>query len=909
LSEKSPQKKAPERPSKLPPMLQQYQDFKSKYPDCILFFQVGDFYEVFFEDALIAANALNITLTTRDKNSPEPIPMCGVPIAVVETYSERLVNQGFSVALVSQAGEVPAKGMVNRELDRIITPGIRLLGGSQSADSGSIVAAIFPQGNNENSIVYSDVQSGEICVREGLNAESLYAELSRIEPKEIIIPREIEGRRFDRRVQWIKRLENIPGATIKFRFDVFASQAKERSVQSLTSIPGYSVLDSGSRRAVSLLVTYVDEVTVSRAIKFSSLTVEHFQDVLVIDATTRRNLELVKNSRDGGERGTLFEFMNRTITAGGARLLRQRILSPLINSDSIRERLSLVEYFRENRDSRLELRTLFKSIPDVERVAARIELGIALPRELASLRDALRALPVVKRICRPNASIDKSLAWKYLQSLEDRLSAPPGLENILAESLLDDPAAGFKEGGIIRDGYDPSLDRIRQAATRGRQWIMDLEASERKRTGVPSLKIKYNGVLNYFFELSKTAASKAPEDFIKRQSTTSAERFTTTKLNEISEEVLSAGSKQIALEKTLFEQVRESLLPFVQRLRKLSFEISNLDTHISLAELAEKEGLVCPVVDSSNKLSIVNGRHPVLEKMLKENFIPNSTEIVAEEKSCHILTGPNMGGKSTFLRQAGLICIMAQAGSFVPADSVHLGIVDKIFARIGASDDILEGDSTFMVEMKEASHIITTASKKSLLLIDELGRGTATADGLAISQAVLEWIVTRLSCRTIFATHFHELTKLQDAHPEISNFSVGSLESSDGLIFTHEICPGAASSSYGIEVARRAGLPLEILQRAEYLVESDRSELKSAEKVSRRKKDTNVAQLALFTNLSAKTESPRVEIPKDYEKLREIKQALDDFDVSRSTPLEALRLIDSFKQGLNTREKKKAVEI
>jgi len=883
----------------LPPMLQQYRGFKKEYPDCLLLFQVGDFYEVFFEDATVAARALNITLTTRDKNSPDPIPMCGVPIAVVDTYSERLVNQGYSVALVSQVGEVPAKGMVKRELDRIITPGVRLLGSPESPHTGTTVVAVYPQGEGGVSLAFSDVQSGLIFVREGLGTDDLTSEISRIEPKEIILPKEVEGKCLDKRVPWIRRLEQASQAVVKFRLD-YLSRTGVSGSRSLSSVPGYSSLEPGSKRGASLLVSYIDEVTVSRSVTFSAIRVEQHDNVLVMDATTRRNLELVKNSRDGTGRGTLYEFMNRTATAGAARLLRKRILKPSIEENIIKERLSVVEHFVSNRESRKILTKLFKTITDIERVAARIELEIALPKELAALRDALQKIPQIRNAAKQEISGASELSMSYLKSLETRLEVPPTLMTILCDALLDEPAAGFKEGGIIREGYNDELDRMKLAATRGRQWILDLEASERIRIGAPNLKIKYNSVLNYFFELTKANAGKAPEDFIKRQSTTAAERYTSTRLNELSEEVLSSGSRQIVMEKTLYEEMRKSLIPFVKELRALGYELSNLDLFLSLSELAEKENLVYPLVDSSCRLHIKNGRHPILEKMLKEEFIPNSTDIEAGKNSCHIVTGPNMGGKSTFLRQTGLICIMAQLGSFIPASSAHLGLVDKIFARIGASDDILEGDSTFMVEMKEAAHIITNASSRSLLLIDELGRGTATADGLAISRAVLEWIVNQLASRTIFATHFHELTTLEDEYPAIKNFSVGSLETPEGLVFTHEICPGAASSSYGIEVARRAGLPVELLQRAEQLVSQGRSEEKAFSEQSGRKREHNVAQLALFTNQSAKN----LDYPEDYNDLKKIKKSLDNFNVSQSTPLEALQMINSLKETLKPKVKK-----
>lgn len=897
---------------KLPPMLVQYREYKGHYPDCLILFQVGDFYEIFFEDALTVARTLNLTLTSRDKNNPEPVPMCGVPVAVVEGYLQRLVAAGYSAAIISQEGSVPApgKGMVNRSLERIVTPAIKILGNVENAADVDLLAAIYVDTSERGALAFSDVQTGRIVVRDDLSLSELCDGVRRITPSELILPLAIDGRRIDRRTGWVRQIEaNTAGVMGKFRGETTA-------LRPYGDIGGYSALSPAAKKAVRLLIGYVDETTVSQRLPFTEVLTATRQDALVIDATTRENLELVRNLKDGSRSGTLYEFMDRTVTAGGSKLLRSRILAPSADLEEISARHAAVRALQRQPQLRTEIAARLKYVTDLERIAARLELVVANPRELAALRDALNLLPIVRAAL--SGARDTSEWPRLLQEICDQLVSPADLGAMLGTSLVDSPPTSLLEGEIIRAGFNAELDDLRALRSKGRSWIAELESSERARTGIQSLKIKYNGVIGFFIEITAANRAKVPEEYVRRQSTANTERFTTPELRSREQEVLGAESKQFALERRLFEEIRQAARRFSAEIRAIAAALSALDLHVALADLAESEALVEPRLSDSLDLEIVDGRHPIVARVLAHQFVPNSLQFRPQACRVVVLTGPNMGGKSTYLRQAALIVVMAQLGSFVPAKSAAIGLVDRIFARLGASDNLREGESTFMVEMREASHIVAQASERSLVLIDEIGRGTATADGLAIARAILEWIVVKVGCRALFATHFHELTQLAACYETVTNLSVGSVERDGEVFFTHQICPGAASGSYGIEVAKLAGLPQPLIDRAREL-------LRETSRGSGRKgtiEQEAASQLTIFTsptkpptkpagNCRGELQSandndlpvrPFSAIPDDYLALKELEKRIAGLDPNNLTPRAALDWLFALRSTVTPRD-------
>jgi DNA mismatch repair protein MutS len=858
-----------------PPMLTQYLEYKQRHTDCILLFQVGDFYEIFFDDAVTVAKTLNLTLTSRDKHDQNPIPMCGVPIGVVDSYLDRLVNAGFSVALVSQVGEPPPKGMVQRSLDRIITPGIRIFG---ATDKGtSIVASIYVESERECAIAFGDLASGVFWIREDFPHDQLAAELSRVAPSECVVCNQMQGRPLDRRTGWVRELENILGVTLKWRSEEYIRR------DLFDGVPGVQSFGRSGKRAARLLLNYIDESTVDVQASITELKRKDYDHTLSIDATTRRNLEILTSLRDNSEQGTLYETLNETVTIGGSKTLRQWLTHPLTSPSEIAARLSIVRAFRQSQRTVEALRGFLRYCPDLDRIATRISLEVCTPRELGALRDFLHRLPSIREHLLPLCS-DLPENALFL-SLSCEFFDEKGMLSQLERFLVDDPPLSAREGGIVRAGYNEDLDRLKNLRETGRAWIAEFEAQERKRSGIPSLKVKFNNVLGYFIEITSANASKAPTDYVRRQSTVNAERFFLPALKEMEEQVLGAASRQERLETELFERFRKEFQDRVPLFRKLCSHMSTLDILLSFAFVAEREGYTEPEIREDLTLLIGEGKHPVMARFLRQEFIPNSIEFLEDAKRCYVLTGPNMGGKSTFLRQIALITVMAQVGSFVPAKSASIGIVDKLFARIGASDNLLEGESTFMVEMKEASQISRLASERSLVLIDEIGRGTSTTDGVALARAILEWLVVKKRCRTIFATHFHEITQLEEAFSSVGNLSVGSVEEGDDVIFTHAICSGPANNSYGIEVAKLAGIPEGILARAKELLASAAAPLRPS-----------IRQVALFPDLPGFR--PVEKNPLEY--LRPLEDKLRGIEVVRTTPLEALSLLEELQEMVKT---------
>jgi DNA mismatch repair protein MutS len=851
----------PVNKSDLPPMMLRYVEYKERYPDAVLFFQVGDFFELFFDDAVTVARALNLTLTSRDKNNPNPIPMCGIPLSVIDSYVDRLLPLGHSVAIVTQTGS--GQG-VDRALERFVTPGMRLFSSVASDPTESLISAVAVENEERGaSVAYCDPQTGVVSVREAIDVAALPHDLSTLMVREVVVPRSSFDQKIDRRTSWVRRIEAAVGEmSLRFRPEPTVT------VSSLPALQGdaeaqFHALSPCSKWAVRQLLAYLDEISLGNLVPVRELRIARDAGHMIIDSATRKNLELVQNAKDGSTVGTLYGFLNSTTSPGGARLLRSWLLHPLCDVDEITVRLSTVRALKQVAGP---LRTAMQGLSDIERLTARIQLKLASPRDLVAVRDVLERLPTIRR------SIE-GVPSSILSQTASSLTVSPALGELLSRALVDNPPHLLTDGGVIREGFSEELDHIRTTRATADAWREQFELRERQSTGISSLKVKSNNVIGFFMEITSAHAAKVPTHYLRRQSTANADRYTTPELKEHEQAIITAVDRQIRKEQELFNELRGNLLPFVEELRTVGSALAVLDVLSTLAVVADRHGLVEPTVVSEPILEITDGRHPVVAELLEGRFVPNSLQFSLPGPSCYLITGPNMGGKSTYLRQAAVITILAQIGSFVPAHSATVGIADRVFARLGASDDLHEGESTFMVEMREAAHILSSATESSLVLIDELGRGTATSDGLSLARAILEQLVQKLHCRTLFATHFHELTALAASTPGVANLSVGSVEDGDRVIFTHEINSGPAPRSYGLEVAKLSGLPAEVIERA--------YEFLAAEPVGSRSQgsEERSKQIALFERRGEMRENPLFKV---------LSAKIQDLDPDALTPREAL---------------------
>lgn len=797
----------PVKKTGLPPMMMQYVEYKEKYSDALLFFQVGDFYELFYDDAVTVARSLNLTLTSRDKNSPTPIPMCGVPLSVLDAYIDRLLPLGFSVAVVSQTGS--GQG-VSRELERFVTPGMRLFTDTTSVQSETIIVGVGLNADGTlASFAFTDPQTGAIGVREELDLTEAGREIGALSACELVMPQSIETVRLDGRSVIVRTL-CATSKNIALRFRSESAMSVDGIDEALSGVRSeMQSLSASAKRAVRLLAGYVDEISIGNMIPISSIGMAQENDAVTIDASTRQNLELFVNSRDGTSNGSLFNCIDYTCTCGGRRLLRRWLAAPQRDLQVLHKRqegvTALQEFYQD-------IGMWLTGMSDLDRIAARVQLGVASPKDLGALRDTLERSGNLRELLE---SCNESIIRKSVNELR----VPEQLLKNLQEALVESPPHKISEGGIIRDGYSDELDRIMSIKNNAEAWRTSFELQERGASGIASLKIKSNGVLGYFIEIPKSQSSKAPEHYKRRQSTANTERFVVPQLQEFENEITTAIDKQTRLEMELFLRLRDLLKPFTSEIRRISNALSLLDVLCSLARVAADNNWVQPSLFEDRRLHISDGRHPVVEDLIGAAFIPNSIGFdVTKGHACCIVTGPNMGGKSTFLRQVAIITILAQIGSHVPARSAEIGCVDRIFARLGSADNLHEGESTFMVEMREAAYILKNATDCSLVLIDELGRGTATSDGQSLAQAILEELAGTIDCRTLFATHYHDLTSLGKDEGNIRNLSVGSLDDGDRIVFTHAIETGPARRSYGLEVAKLSGLPSRVIKRADLLL-------------------------------------------------------------------------------------------
>ncbi len=798
------------------PLMQQYLRIKSEHPDEILLFRLGDFFETFFEDARLTAKALDIVLTSRNAGDGEAaIPLAGFPAHAAEGYIGRLLKAGHRVAVCEQMEDPKkAKGLVKREVIEVLSTGTALAEGFLDGTRNNWLMAAAPGPEGEWGLAVADVSTGDFLLTE-VTGEQLLDEVQRWEPSEVLLPQELEedhlapfapGRRT------LTRLE-------AFRFDPAAGEQMLKEHFGVTTLKGFGGGGaSGGVVAAAALIGYLRSQHLASLGHLKHLRVLDRGAGMLLDAATVRNLELVANLRDGGKGGTLLGVLDRTATGLGARTLRRALLQPLTRREEIEERLDAVTALVETAERRERIRASLEGLGDLERLAVRVETGKASPRDLAALREVQGRIPELR-------SALEGLTGTLLERLRERLDPLAGLTGELQAALVDEPPLVRTEGGIFRGGWSAELDRQRELASSGKGWIAELQKKERERTGIPTLKVGYNKVFGYYLEVTRTHADKVPEDYQRKQTLVAAERYITPELKEKEEEVLGAQEKAWTLESELFEELRTRTATHLEALQANAAALGMLDVLAGLAEAAVRSDWVRPEFDPDGSLLIEAGRHPVVEPLLPAGtFIPNDLEL-GPQRRIAIITGPNMAGKSTYLRQVGLICLMAQAGSFVPAGRARLPVLDRIFTRVGAMDNLAGGESTFLVEMHETANILHHATERSLVLLDEVGRGTSTYDGLSIAWAVAEHLHEQVGAFTLFATHYHELTVLAERLPRIFNLNVAVKEWGDRVIFLHQIVPGGCDHSYGIHVAELAGVPRAVIDRARVLLrnlESDR---------------------------------------------------------------------------------------
>lgn len=786
----------------LTPMMQQYREVKSRHPDMLLLFRLGDFYELFYEDALTAARVLQLALTSRDKQ----VPMAGFPHHTLDQQLRRLLQAGFRVAVCEQVEDpATAKGLVRREVVRIVTPGTLTEEALLDPQRPNYLAAVWP-GERLAGLAWAELSTGQLYAAD-LPPPRLVDELLRLEVAELVLPDGFIP-------SWLPAVQaQWPGVSVTHRpvwtfeprnaLDALRQQFRVASLESFGFEENQVCL-----QAAGALLRYLQETLKTQPGHLTRLRAYHSGEVLHLDAVTRRSLELVRTLREGRREGSLLAAIDRTVTPMGARLLQDWLLAPLTCPQAIAARLDAVAELKEKPTLRRQLRSLLGQLHDLQRLTSRISTGRASPRDLVAVAVSLRVLPEL------SARLQEAQA-SALRQIAAQLHPLPELQSELQRALVDSPPISPKEGGLIRDGYHAELDRLRELARGGKAWIAQFQAREIARTGIPSLKVGFNRVFGYYIEVTHTHADKIPPDYQRKQTLKNAERYITPELKQYEDQVLRAEEQSQALEYELFVQLRERTAAAAPQLVETAEALARLDVLAGLAELADLSNYCRPEIVREPVLYLKGARHPVLEQILPAGtFVPNDVAMSPQEGFLWLITGPNMSGKSTFIRQTALLVILAQMGSFVPAESACIGIVDRIFTRVGASDDVARGQSTFLVEMTETANILHNATSRSLVILDEIGRGTSTYDGLAIAWAVAEYVHHVLGCRTLFATHYHELTQLEDALPGLRNYQAAVQEANGKIVFLHRIVPGAADRSYGVHVAELAGLPQAVIQRA-----------------------------------------------------------------------------------------------
>lgn len=792
--------------AKLSPMMRQYLESKKEVPDALLFYRIGDFYEMFFEDAIKASKALDLVLTGKDCGLEERAPMCGIPYHAADSYVSKLVSQGFKVAIGEQVEDPKlAKGLVKREIIRVITPGTQTEETALEEGKNNYLSAIYP-GNSGIGIATVDISTGELYSLSVSDSKELLDEISRFSPKEILCP-----------IGFLEDKELSSALDSRFNLSVtekekeyFGKEEADKILSShfSSSIPGLGLEHAPlERRALGACLRYLYDTQKNILSHIRHIERFHREDYMLLDLSTQRNLELWETLRDKKKRGSLLWVLDKTHTAMGSRMLRHFLERPLRERKKMEERLDCIEELCQRYIDGEELREYLDSIYDMERLIGKISISSANARDMLALKSSLQFLPVIKRTL-------SSFSGRLLQGLGQEMDALEELYTRIDECIEEDPPLSIKEGGIIKSSFHEEVRLFREAGEHGKEWLNQLEEREREKSGIKNLKIKYNRIFGYCFEISKSYQGEIPDYFIRRQTLAQAERYTTVELQDLQNKILGAAENLQQLEYSLFVNLREELSHELGRMQKTAKEIAFLDACLSLAKVAMQEQYVRPKINEEGNLRIVDGRHPVVEKLLQDqSFVPNDAKLGKEEKIA-IITGPNMAGKSTYMRQVALIVLMASIGSFVPAKQADIPICDRIFTRVGASDDLASGQSTFMVEMSEVSNILRNATEDSLLILDEIGRGTSTFDGLSIAWAVVEYLAKEIKAKTLFATHYHELSVLEGKLENVKNYCIAVSKEQGEIQFLRKIMPGGADESYGIDVAKLAGVPAPVLDRA-----------------------------------------------------------------------------------------------
>lgn len=877
------------------PMMVHYLETKKQYPDCILFYRLGDFYEMFFEDALTVSKELEITLTGKECGLEERAPMCGIPYHALENYLYRLVQKGYKVAIAEQMEDPKlAKGLVKREVIRVVTPGT--ITSAQALDetkNNYLMGIVYI--DERFGIAVSDISTGDFLVTEVETERELADEINKFSPSEIICNDAFFVSGVD--TEEVKNRYQTVIAALDNHF--FSDEGCRRILKEhfkVGSLDGLGLQDYDTGViAAGAVMEYMYETQKSTLSHITTIVPYSTGQFMIIDTSTRRNLELLETMREKQKRGTLLWVLDKTKTAMGARLLRTYIEQPLIHKDDIIARQNAIEELNMNYISREEICEYLNPIYDLERLIGRISYKTANPRDLISFRNSLEMLPYIKDLMGEFTTPLLKELWEELDALED-------VHDLVSRAIVEDPPISLRDGGIIKDGYHEETDKLRHAKTEGKTWLAELESRERDKTGIKNLKVKYNKVFGYYFEVTNSFKGMVPDYFVRKQTLANAERYTTDELKELEDMILGAEDKLYTLEYGLFCEVRDAIAAEVLRIQQTARAIAGIDVMTSLSVVATKNNYVKPRINEKGVIDIKNGRHPVVEKMMRDDlFVANDTYLDNSKNRLSIITGPNMAGKSTYMRQTALIVLMAQLGSFVPADDANIGICDRIFTRVGASDDLASGQSTFMVEMTEVANILRNATKNSLIVLDEIGRGTSTFDGLSIAWAVVEHISNPklLGAKTLFATHYHELTELEGTINGVNNYCIAVKEQGDDIVFLRKIVKGGADKSYGVQVAKLAGVPDSVIVRAkELLVElSDADITARAKEIAEagagapkhvsipRPDEVDLQQMSLFDTV------------KDDDIVRE----LGELELGNMTPIDALNTLYRLQTKLKNR--------
>ena len=881
--------------AELTPMMQQYMETKKQYSDCILFYRLGDFYEMFFEDALTASRELEITLTGKNCGLDERAPMCGIPYHAVDGYLNKLVAKGYKVAICEQMEDPKlAKGLVKRDVIRIVTPGTNLnVQALEESRNNFLMCVTYTP--TKIGVSIADVTTGDFYLTEVDDIRRLMDELMKYEPSEIVCNDAFLVSGMD--IADLKgRLQISINSLEAHMFDDEGCRKCLMRHFKVNTLIGLGIEDFPTGLiAAGALLQYLYETQKTSLDHFTRIYPYLTSRFMLLDSSTRRNLELTETLREKQKRGSLLWVLDKTKTAMGARMLRSYLEQPLIDKSEMELRLDVIEELNKDSVSRDEIREYLNPIYDLERLLSKVTYKTANPRDLIAFRNSLEMLPHIKTVM-------KGFVKEALTGVEQEIDALEDIYQLIHNSIEEDPPITIREGGMIKGGFDQDIDMLRSAKHDGKQWLAELENADKERTGIKNLRIKYNKVFGYYFEVTNSYKDLVPEDYVRKQTLANAERYTTPRLKELEDTILNAEDKLYTLEYDLFCRIRDSIASEIERIQRTAKAIARLDVFASLSLVAERNNYVRPRLNEKGVIDIKDGRHPVVEQMIENDlFISNDTYLDNGSHCISVITGPNMAGKSTYMRQSALIVLMAQIGSFVPAKSANIGIVDRIFTRVGASDDLASGQSTFMVEMNEVANILRNATSNSLLILDEIGRGTSTFDGLSIAWAVIEHISNRklLGAKTLFATHYHELTELEGKINNVNNYCIAVKECGDDIVFLRKIVKGGADKSYGIQVAKLAGVPDMVIDRAKEIVEqlSDNDitekvqnisvDLKSDAKVKKQPKydEVDLAQMSLFDTVT------------DEDVLKELKE----IDVTTLTPLDALNTIYRLQNKLNNR--------